>query len=153
MPRSPRPAQLEKDSTGRYINITIYDTDENGNVTAIHCDYDSESKGGNSPDGRKVKGTLHWVSEADSFTFEARLYDRLFSVSNPSDESNGSFKNNLNPNSLVVLSGCRLEGGLRDVKPGDTFQFMRQGYFCVDTSSTPENIIFNRTVDLKSSWK
>ncbi|MCI6771080.1 MAG: glutamine--tRNA ligase/YqeY domain fusion protein [Oscillospiraceae bacterium] len=136
-----------------FVKCVGYDTDENGNVTAVHCTYDPASRGGNSPDGRKVKGTLHWVSAKDSVPFEARLYDRLFNAENPSDESKGSFKDNLNPDSLVVLSGCRLEGGLRDVKPGDTFQFMRQGYFCVDKSSTSDKIIFNRTVQLNSSWK
>ncbi|MGN1194138.1 MAG: glutamine--tRNA ligase/YqeY domain fusion protein [Acutalibacteraceae bacterium] len=136
-----------------FVKCVGYDTDENGNVTAVHCTYDPESRGGNSPDGRKVKGTLHWVSEKDSVPFEARLYDRLFNAENPSDESKGSFKDNLNPDSLVVLNGCRLEGGLRDVKPGDTLQFMRQGYFCVDKSSTSDKIIFNRTVQLNSSWK
>ena len=136
-----------------FVKCVGYDTDENGKVTAVHCTYDPESRGGNSPDGRKVKGTLHWVSAKDSVPFEARLYDRLFNAENPSDESKGSFKDNLNPDSLVVLSGCRLEGGLRDVKPGDTFQFMRQGYFCVDKSSTSDKIIFNRTVQLNSSWK
>lgn len=136
-----------------FVKCVGYDTDENGNVTAVHCTYDPESRGGNSPDGRKVKGTLHWVSEKDSVPFEARLYDRLFNAENPSDESKGSFKDNLNPDSLVVLDGCRLEGGLRDVKPGDTLQFMRQGYFCVDKSSTSDKIIFNRTVQLNSSWK
>ena len=136
-----------------FVKCVGYDTDENGNVTAVHCTYDPESRGGNSPDGRKVKGTLHWVSEKDSVPFEARLYDRLFNAENPSDESKGSFKDNLNPDSLVVLDGCRLEGGLRDVKPRDTLQFMRQGYFCVDKSSTSDKIIFNRTVQLNSSWK
>ena len=136
-----------------FVKCVGYDTDENGKVTAVHCTYDPESRGGNSPDGRKVKGTLYWVSAKDSVPFEARLYDRLFNAENPSDESKGSFKDNLNPDSLVVLSGCRLEGGLRDVKPGDTFQFMRQGYFCVDKSSTSDKIIFNRTVQLNSSWK
>lgn len=136
-----------------FVKCVGYDTDENGKVTAVHCTYDPASRGGNSPDGRKVKGTLHWVSAKDSVPFEARLYDRLFNAENPSDESKGSFKDNLNPDSLVVLSGCRLEGGLRDVKPGDTFQFMRQGYFCVDKSSTSDKIIFNRTVQLNSSWK
>ena len=136
-----------------FVKCVGYDTDENGKVTAVHCTYDPESRGGNSPDGRKVKGTLHWVSEKDSVPFEARLYDRLFNAENPSDESKGSFKDNLNPDSLVVLDGCRLEGGLRDVKPGDTLQFMRQGYFCVDKSSTSDKIIFNRTVQLNSSWK
>lgn len=136
-----------------FVKCVSYDTDENGEVTCVHCTYDPDSKGGNSPDGRKVKGTLHWVSEKDSTVFEARLYDRLFNVPNPSDESQGSFKNNLNPESLVVLEGCRLEGEIKDLKAGDTFQFMRQGYFCVDTSSTDEKVVFNRTVDLKSSWK
>lgn len=136
-----------------FVKCVGYDTDENGEVTAVHCTYDPESKGGNSPDGRKVKGTLHWVSAKHSTTFEARLYDRLFKVSNPSDESAGSFKDNLNPDSLQILEGCKLEGEIKDLKPGDTFQFMRQGYFCVDTTSTVDKIVFNRTVDLKSSWK
>ena len=136
-----------------FVKCVGYDTDDSGNVTAVHCTYDPESRGGNSPDGRKVKGTLHWVSAKDSVPFEARLYDRLFNAENPSDESKGSFKDNLNPDSLVVLDGCRLEGGLRDEKPGDTFQFMRQGYFCVDKSSASDKIIFNRTVQLNSSWK
>ena len=136
-----------------FVKCTGYDTDENGEVTAVHCTYDPESKGGNSPDGRKVKGTLHWVSADHSTDFEARLYDRLFKVSNPSDESEGSFKNNLNPDSLTVLSGCKLEGEIKDLKPGDTFQFMRQGYFCKDISSTDDKLIFNRTVALNSSFK
>ncbi|MBR3095012.1 MAG: glutamine--tRNA ligase, partial [Clostridia bacterium] len=122
-------------------------------VTCVHCTYDPASRGGNSPDGRKVKGTLHWVSADDSLPFTAKLYDRLFNAENPSDESKGSFKDNLNPDSLIVLEGCRLEGGLSGLKPGDTFQFMRQGYFCVDTTSTPEKTVFNRTVQLNSSWK
>jgi len=136
-----------------FVKCTGWEALDDGTVTAVHCEYDPASKGGNSPDGRKVKGTLHWVSEADSFEFEARLYDRLFNAENPSDESKGSFKDNLNPNSLEVLTGCRLEGGLKEVKPGDTFQFMRQGYFCVDISSTDEKVVFNRTVALNSSWK
>ena len=135
-----------------FVKCVGFDTDENGEVTAVHCTYDPASKGGNSPDGRKVKGTLHWVSD-HSTEFEARLYDRLFNVPNPSDESKGSFKNNLNPESLVVLNGCRLEGSIKDLKPGDTFQFMRQGYFCVDTSSSEAHLVFNRTVALNSSWK
>lgn len=136
-----------------FVICTGWEALDDGTVTAVHCTYDPASKGGTSPDGRKVKGTLHWVSEADSIEFEARLYDRLFDAENPSDESKGSFKDNLNPNSLQVLKGCRLEGGLKNLKPGDTFQFMRQGYFCVDTSSTEENLVFNRTVALNSSWK
>ena len=136
-----------------FVKCVGYDTDENGEVTAVHCTYDPESKGGNSPDGRKVKGTLHWVSAKNSIDFEARLYDRLFVNPNPSDESTGSFKDNLNPDSLTILSGCKLEDGVENLKIGDTFQFMRQGYFCVDTTSTDDKIVFNRTVALNSSWK
>ncbi|MBR2079461.1 MAG: glutamine--tRNA ligase/YqeY domain fusion protein [Clostridia bacterium] len=136
-----------------FVKCVGYDTDENGEVTAVHCTYDPESKGGNSPDGRKVKGTLHWVSAKNSIDFEARLYDRLFVNPNPSDESNGSFKDNLNPDSLTILSGCKLEDGVENLKVGDTFQFMRQGYFCVDTTSTDDKVVFNRTVALNSSWK
>ena len=135
-----------------FVKCVGYDTDENGEVTCVHCTYDPESRGGNSPDGRKVKGTIHWVNAADCKKAEVRLYDRLFNVPNPSDESNGDFTNNLNPDSLIV-SECLLEGGLRDLKAGDTFQFMRQGYFCVDKDSTDENIVLNRTVQLNSSWK
>lgn len=135
-----------------FVKCTGYDTDENGEVTAVHCTYDPESRGGNSPDGRKVKGTIHWVSAEDSFPATVHLYDRLFNAENPSDETNGSFKCNLNPNSLTVLKGCLVEGGLRDAKPGDVFQFMRKGYFCVDKKSECDNIIFNRTVELNSSW-
>lgn len=135
-----------------FVKCVGYDTDENGEVTCVHCTYDPESRGGNSPDGRKVKGTIHWVNAADCKKAEVRLYDRLFNVPNPSDESNGDFTNNLNPDSLIV-SECLLEGGLSDLKAGDTFQFMRQGYFCVDKDSSDEKIVLNRTVQLNSSWK
>ena len=135
-----------------FVKCVGYDVDENGEVTCVHCTYDPESRGGNSPDGRKVKGTIHWVNAADCKKAEVRLYDRLFNVPNPSDESNGDFTNNLNPDSLIV-SECLLEGGLSDLKTGDTFQFMRQGYFCVDTDSSDNNIVLNRTVQLNSSWK
>lgn len=136
-----------------FVKCENYETDENGNVICLHCTYDPLSKGGESPDGRKVKGTLHWVSAADCVKAEVRLYDRLFNAENPSDETNGSFTENLNPNSLTVLDNCLIEGGLRDAKPGDTFQFMRQGYYCVDKDSTEDNLVFNRTVALNSSWK
>lgn len=135
-----------------FVKCTHYDTDENGKVTRVYCTYDPASKGGNSPDGRRVKGTIHWVSADDCFKATVRMYDRLFSVSNPSDESEGSFKDNLNPDSLKVLEGCLIEGGLKDTKPGDKFQFMRKGYFCTDESSTENNVIFNLTVALNSSW-
>ena len=134
-----------------FVTCTGYDTDDSGNVTCLHCTYDPESRGGNSPDGRKVKGTLHWVSAADSVEAEVRLYDRLFCTENPADTE--EFEANINPDSLVTLTDCRLEGSLRDAKAGDTFQFMRQGYFCVDPDSTPEHPVFNRTVALNSSWE
>lgn len=130
-----------------FATCTGYDTDENGNVTCLHCTYDPESKGGNSPDGRKVKGTLHWVSADDCIDAEVRLYDRLYNVETPESDAD------LNPDSLKVLTGCKIEGGLKDLKAGDTFQFMRQGYYCVDKDSTEDNLIFNRTVALNSSWK
>ena len=128
-------------------------TDENGEVTCLHCTYDPESRGGETPDGRKVRGTLHWVSAADNVKAQVRLYDRLFNTENPAGEDgNGDYLQNINPDSLKIIDGCLLEGGLRDAKPGDTFQFMRQGYFCVDKDSTPGNLIINRTVALNSSW-
>ncbi len=137
-----------------YLKYASHDCDENGNITAVHCTYDPESFGGETPDGRKVKGTLHWVSAAHCVRATVRLYDRLFNVSNPSDEEGvESFADNLNPESLTVLEGAALEECMKDAKQGDRFQFMRQGYFCIDKDSTPDNIIVNRTVALKDSFK
>ncbi len=130
------------------VKCESYETDENGEVTCLHCTYDPESRGGNAPDGRKVKGTLHWVSAAGCVTAEVRLYDRLFNVENPSD----NLAECINPDSLIVLENCVLDGGLKDLEPGQVFQFMRQGYFCVDKDSTPDKLVFNRTVALNSSW-
>lgn len=130
-----------------FVKCTGYDLDENGEVACLHCTYDPESKGGNSPDGRKVKGTLHWVSKDDCVKAEVRLYDRLFKTEKPED-----LKEDLNPNSLTVLEDCLIEGSIKCAKPGDVFQFMRQGYFCVDKDSTDDKLVINRTVDLKSSW-
>lgn len=134
-----------------FVTCTGYETDDDGRVTCLHCTYDPGSKGGNSPDGRKVKGTLHWVSAADSVKAEVRLYDRLFRSENPADTE--ASEENINPDSLVTLTDCRLEGSLKGAKAGDTFQFMRQGYFCVDPDSTSEHPVFNRTVALNSSWE
>ena len=136
-----------------YVKYASHETDENGNITAIHCTYDPESRGGESPDGRKVKGTLHWVSAQNYIKAEVRLYDRLFNVENPSDEEGvASFADNLNPDSLTVLTDCVIDESLKNVSVGDTFQFMRQGYFCVDKDTTDERIVFNRTVALKDSF-
>ncbi len=136
-----------------FVKFASAETDEDGNVTAVHVNYDPASKGGNSPDGRKVKGTIHWVSAHSCVDATVNLYDRLFNVPNPSDEEGvESYQDNLNPESLTVLKGCKCEEFMKNAKPGDTFQFMRQGYFCVDKYSTADNIIFNRTVALKDSF-
>lgn len=135
-----------------FVKCTRFETDEQGNPVRIYCTYDPESKGGESPDGRKVKGTIHWVSRDDCFKATVNMYDRLFNVPNPSDETNGDFKQNLNPDSLIVLKDCVIEGSLENAKSGDVFQFMRKGYFCVDKNSEKDNKIFNLTVALNSSW-
>lgn len=136
-----------------FVTCTGYDLDENGEVTCVHATYDPETFGGDSPDGRKVKGTIHWVSARDNVKAEVRLYDRLFLVENPSDETGvGSFEDNLNPNSLTVKEAY-VEKALAATKPGDRFQFMRNGYFCTDRDSTDEKPVFNRTVPLRDSFK
>ena len=137
-----------------FLTCTGVDKDENGNVIAVHCTYDPESKGGQSPDGRKVKGTIHWVSAAHAIDAEVRLYDRLFKVENPSDETGvESSTYNLNPDSMEILTGCKLESSMKDLAPGSKFQFLRLGYFRVDPDSSSEKPVLNRTVALRSSWK
>jgi glutaminyl-tRNA synthetase len=129
------------------------ETDGAGGVTCVHAVYDPDSRGGEAPDGRKVKGTLHWTPAHDAVLAEVRLYDRLFNTSNPSDEEGVSdFAENLNPGSLTVLTGCRVEAALANALPGDAFQFLRQGYFCVDADSAPGRLVFNRTVALRDAW-
>ena len=126
--------------------------DENGHVIEIRCTYDPETKGGSAPDGRKVKGTIHWVSAKHCLDAEVRLYDRLFSVPNPGRD--GDFKKDINTDSLQVLTHCKVEPSLKDADPSVTVQFERKGYFCVDfVDSSPEHLIFNRTVPLRDSWK
>ena len=134
-----------------FVKCVGYDTDSDGNVTCVHCTYDPESRGGNSPDGRKVKGTIHFVSASDCRKITVNLYDRLFNVENPGEDDGRTLEEKLNPNSLTVLDSCLIEGGMKS-KPGSVFQFMRQGYFCEDKDSTSENPVFNRTVQLNSSW-
>ena len=134
------------------VTCTGYETDENGNVTVVHAEYDPETFGGDTPDGRKVRGTIHWVYAHDCNTAEVRMYDRLFDVENPSNEEGvSSFEDNLNPNSLVVQSAY-IERALRDTKPGERFQFMRIGYFCTDRDSSENTLVFNRTVQLRDSF-
>jgi len=137
-----------------YVKYSSRDIDESGNIIAVHVTYDPETLGGNAPDGRKVKGTIHWVSAAHAVDATVRLYDRLFNVENPSDEEGVStFSENINSESLIEIIGCKCDEFIKDAKIGDSFQFMRQGYFCIDTESTKDNLIINRTVALKDSFK
>ena len=136
-----------------YVTATGCEKDADGNVTVVHCDYAPDSKGGDTEDKRKVKGTIHFVSADHAVDAEVSLYDRLFTVPNPSAESGvESFTENINPDSMIIMPNAKIESGLRDAKVGDKFQFMRQGYFCVDKDSTEGKLVFNRTVGLKDSW-
>jgi glutaminyl-tRNA synthetase len=124
-----------------------------GEVVEVHCTYDPETRGGWSEDGRKVRGTLHWVSAAHALEAEVRLYDHLFAKADPTDvEEGGDFKDNLNPDSLERLTACWVEPSLRDAAPGSRYQFLRQGYFCVDPDSADGKLAFNRTVPLRDTW-
>ncbi len=136
-----------------YVTCTDVIKNENGEVVELHCTYDPESRGGWSPDGRKVRGTLHWVSAEHAHEVEVRLYDRLFNKQNPLDVEEGEdFTANLNPNSLEVLPSCYVEPSLKDAAPGSIYQFERKGYFCVDPDSTAEKLVFNRTITLRDTW-
>lgn len=136
-----------------FVQYVGVETDEAGQVTAVHVTYDPATKGGDAPDGRKVKGTIHWVAAANAQTAEVRLYDRLFTVDDPANvPEGGDFTDTLNPDSLTVLSDAKMDRAYADVKPLDHFQFLRCGYFCCDADSTPEHPVFNRTVSLKDSW-
>ena len=135
-----------------FVTCVGYDTDEEGNVTAVHCTYDPASKGGNSPDGRKVKGTIHWVSAQDNVQAEVRLYENIIDEEKGVYNEDGSL--NLNPNSLTVLKNWYVEKSLKDAKAYDSFQFVRNGFFCVDAKDSKEDaLVFNRIVSLKSSFK
>ncbi|MDY2594928.1 MAG: glutamine--tRNA ligase/YqeY domain fusion protein [Oliverpabstia sp.] len=135
-----------------FVTCTGYDTDEEGNVTAVHCTYDPATKGGNAPDGRKVKGTIHWVSALDNVKAEVRLYENIIDEEKGVYNEDGSL--NLNPNSLTIVKDCYLERSLKDAKPYDSFQFVRNGFFCVDAKDSRDDaLVFNRIVSLKSSFK
>jgi len=121
---------------------------ETGEVTEVHCSYDPATRGGDAPDGRRVKSTIHWVSAQHALPAEVRVYDQLFTVENPDSDS---FKEYLNPNSLEVM-GAYVEPSLAKAEPGFRFQFERQGYFVIDQDSTPEKLVINRTVPLRDSW-
>jgi glutaminyl-tRNA synthetase len=127
--------------------------DAGGNIVEVHCTYDPASRGGNSPDGRKIKSTIHWVSANHAISAEIRLYDKLFTKADPTDVEQGQdVLSNLNPNSLEILTGAKLEPSLANAKLEDHFQFERVGYFCLDPDSTQGNLVFNRTLPLKDSW-
>jgi len=127
--------------------------DAEGNIVEVHCTYDPASRGGNSPDGRKVKSTMHWVSAAHAISAEIRLYDRLFTKADPSDLEEGqSFLDILNPNSMEIIADAKLEPALANARLGEHYQFERVGYFCMDPDSTPDQIVFNRTLALKDTW-
>jgi glutaminyl-tRNA synthetase len=139
-----------------YVTCTDFVKDADGNVVEVICTYDPESRGGGTADGRKVKGTIHWVSAPHAFTAEVRLFDRLFNRENPYevDEPGQDFTSNINPNSLTVITDAKLEPDLAGAQPGDHFQFMRQGYFFVDPiDSEPGKPVFNRTVGLRDTWE
>jgi glutaminyl-tRNA synthetase len=134
-----------------FVKCVSYEKDDAGNVTVVHCTYDPVSKGGNSPDGRKVKGTIHWVSAADAVRAEVRLYENI--IDEEKGVYNGDGSLNLNPNSLTVLKECYIEPSVKDARAYDSFQFVRQGFFCVDCKdSRPDGLVFNRIVSLKSSY-
>lgn len=134
-----------------FVKCVDFEKDENGKVTVVHCTYDPASRGGNSPDGRKVKGTIHWVAADLSVKAEVRLYENIIDEEKGVYNEDGSL--NLNPNSLTVLKECRIEPSVKDAKPYESFQFVRQGFFCVDCKdSRPDNLVFNRIVSLKSSY-
>jgi glutaminyl-tRNA synthetase len=136
-----------------YITCQEVIKDESGRVLELRCTYDPESRGGSTPDGRKVRGTLHWVSAAHALDAEVRQYDHLFTTPDPSDlPDGGDFKDGLNPNSLEVLSECKVEPSLAMAERGARYQFLRIGYFCVDPDSTEGKLVFNRTVTLRDTW-
>ncbi|MDD8046621.1 MAG: glutamine--tRNA ligase/YqeY domain fusion protein [Verrucomicrobiota bacterium] len=158
--REDPPKKFFRLSPGREVRlrygyfITCQDVikdERTGAITELRCTYDPETRNGNAPDGRKVKGTLHWVSADHAVPVEVRMYDRLFDRADP-DGGEGDFRDYLNPDSLKVLHPCFVEPGLMHAQPGEVFQFERQGYFCVDPDSTEGNLIFNRTAALRDSW-
>jgi glutaminyl-tRNA synthetase len=138
---------------GYFVTCTSVVKNEKGEVVEVHCSYDPATRGGNAPDGRKVKATIHWVSAAHAVDAEVRIYENLFLKENPGDIEEGKdVLDNLNPNSLEIIANARLEPSLASATVGSRFQFERLGYFCVDPDSKPGKPVFNRTVALKDAW-
>ncbi len=160
--REDPPKQFYRLAPGREVRLRyayfikcvgVVKDDETGEVIALHCTYDPQTRGGNAPDGRKVKATLHWVSASHALEAEARLYDSFFSRENPDETEEGrTFKDYINPDSLIILKSCRVEPSLLGAAAGSGYQFERQGYFCADPDSSSGKLVFNRTVTLKDAW-
>lgn len=135
-----------------YITCTDVIKDDDGNITEVHCTYDPQSRGGGTPDGRKVRGTSHWVSASHALSGEIRLYDRLFTEEFPGERT-GNFLDDINPESVTINTACKLEPSLQDAQPGEYLQFMRTGYFVADSKdSSADHLVFNRTIELRDSW-
>jgi glutaminyl-tRNA synthetase len=139
---------------GYFVTCTgVVKDEKTGEVVEVHCTYDPATRGGDAPDKRKVKSTIHWVSAAHAVPAEVRLYDRLFTRENPDEAPEGQdFTANLNPESLEILTGCQLEPSLAGAAPGTRVQFERLGYFCADPDSAPGRLVFNRTAALRDTW-
>jgi glutaminyl-tRNA synthetase len=133
-----------------FITCTDVIKNEEGEIVELHCSYDPETWGGDSPDKRKVRGTLHWVSAAHALDAEVRLYDHFFTQENPDQAED--FTTCINPDSLEILTNCKVEPVLAEFKSGDRFQFLRKGYFCIDPDSSDGKLVFNRTVSLRDTW-
>ena len=130
--------------------VGVVKDERTGEVVEVRCTYDPATRGGEAPDGRRVKGTIHWVSAPHALEAEVRLYDHLFRVPRP--DQNEDWNADLNPSSLERLTGCRIEPSVQDAEPGDRYQFERNGYFCVDPDASPSGLVFNRTVSLRDTW-
>ena len=159
--RSTPPGKYHRLAPGREVRLRyayIIRCDEviidpaSGAIIELRCSYDPATGGGETPDGRKVKGIIHWVAAAQAVPAEVRLYDRLFGVANPTADKNHDYREQLNPAALEILTGALVEPGLADTVPGRSFQFERLGYFCVDRQSLPTRPVFSRTVTLRDSW-
>ena len=160
--REDPPKQYYRLSPGKEVRLryayfitctSVVKDEQTGEIVEIHCAYDPATRGGNAPDGRKVKSTIHWVSAADAIDAEVRLYDTLFTREDPNDVAEGGdFTDYLNPNSIEILDNCKLEPALRDAAAGQRYQFERLGYFAVDPDSTSRKLVFNRTVALRDAW-
>jgi glutaminyl-tRNA synthetase len=144
------PGQEVRLRNAYFIKCTDVIKDTSGKIVELRCSYDPATQGGNAPDGRKVKGTIHWVSASHAIPAEVHMYDRLFT--NPDPEALGDFISDINPDSQQILTNCFVEPSLKDAQPGDRFQFERVGYFCVDSHSKPGKLVFNQTVGLRDTW-